>query len=158
MTELERFLTVLNFERPDYWPLLAAHALGTPRITLCEAREPNAVTVQRSRERASGAQIVRFHGDHGDAQIERPRQRRPSFAGLCPRRRAVAGIEVDLLARYALPVVLEVVALVRPAGHVGIEALGGRSGVVAEQVVRAGQACAEIRSRIQVAALLRILQ
>jgi hypothetical protein len=30
MNELERFKAVVRFERPDYWPLLAAHALGTP--------------------------------------------------------------------------------------------------------------------------------
>jgi uroporphyrinogen decarboxylase len=30
MNELERFLAVVRFEQPDYWPLLAAHALGTP--------------------------------------------------------------------------------------------------------------------------------
>jgi uroporphyrinogen decarboxylase-like protein len=30
MTELERFLSVVHFERPDYWPLLALHALGSP--------------------------------------------------------------------------------------------------------------------------------
>ena len=30
MTELERFRAVVRFETPDYWPLLAAHALGTP--------------------------------------------------------------------------------------------------------------------------------
>ncbi len=29
MTELERFLAVVRFEPPDYWPLLAAHALGS---------------------------------------------------------------------------------------------------------------------------------
>lgn len=28
MNELERFLAVVHFERPDYWPLLAAHALS----------------------------------------------------------------------------------------------------------------------------------
>ena len=30
MTELERFKCVVNFEKPDYWPLLCAHALGPP--------------------------------------------------------------------------------------------------------------------------------
>ncbi|MGB2820405.1 MAG: uroporphyrinogen decarboxylase family protein [Phycisphaerae bacterium] len=30
MTELERFKAVVHFERPDYWPLFAAHALGSP--------------------------------------------------------------------------------------------------------------------------------
>ena len=30
MNELERFKAVIRFEEPDYWPLLAAHALGTP--------------------------------------------------------------------------------------------------------------------------------
>jgi len=30
LTELERFNAVVRFETPDYWPLLAAHALGTP--------------------------------------------------------------------------------------------------------------------------------
>ena len=30
MNELERFKAVVRFEEPDYWPLLAAHALGTP--------------------------------------------------------------------------------------------------------------------------------
>ena len=30
MNELERFWAVVRFEEPDYWPLLAAHALGTP--------------------------------------------------------------------------------------------------------------------------------
>jgi hypothetical protein len=30
MNELERFRAVVRFEEPDYWPLLAAHALGTP--------------------------------------------------------------------------------------------------------------------------------
>ena len=28
MTELERFLTVLHFEKPDYWPLITAGGLG----------------------------------------------------------------------------------------------------------------------------------
>ncbi len=30
MTELERFKAVARFERPDYWPLLLIHAMGTP--------------------------------------------------------------------------------------------------------------------------------
>jgi hypothetical protein len=30
MTELERFKAVVHFEEPDYWPLLAGHALGMP--------------------------------------------------------------------------------------------------------------------------------
>ena len=30
MTELERFKAVIDHEQPDYWPLLAGHALGTP--------------------------------------------------------------------------------------------------------------------------------
>lgn len=30
MNEIERFKAVVRSEEPDYWPLLAAHALGTP--------------------------------------------------------------------------------------------------------------------------------
>lgn len=32
MNELDRFRMVVHFEEPDYWPLLAAHALGTPHM------------------------------------------------------------------------------------------------------------------------------
>lgn len=32
MDQIERFRSVVHMEEPDYWPLLAAHALGTPHL------------------------------------------------------------------------------------------------------------------------------